>query len=91
VNPDILGTRALEYQDFLDKLRRRKRMTYQALATKIWGRLDPEQMQRAEKRLEHFFRDANEPRAGFARAVERALDPELVLEAEAYGFDREDI
>lgn len=88
-NPELPGSRLMDFQVFLDKLRRSKGLTYKDLASRIWGRLDSEQMQKAEKRLEHFFRDANVPKASMAKAVERAL--EVNLDPEDYGFDAEEL
>lgn len=75
----------LEFRDFVKKLLRARGLTYEALARKLGT---PEDMiARRVKQLDHFLNDPNdgEPRAGMAKAVERAL--EIQLEPEDYGWN----
>jgi hypothetical protein len=81
----LLRTAVPEYRDFLGKLRRRKRLSYRDIARKM-GTPD-DLLEQRERQLEHFFSDGENPRAGFALAVIRAIDPDLALTPEDFGWD----
>lgn len=78
------------YREFLGKLRRDKNISYRDLAVKMGT---PEYLlEDRVKQLQHFFNDSKNPNAGFAKAVERALDDgdgkhPLSLPPEDYGWD----
>ena len=77
----------LEFRDFIKRLLRSKKITYEDLARKLGT---PESLiQRRVKQIDHFLNDPEDgqPRAGFAKAIEAAL--EIHLEAEYYGWDPE--
>jgi transcriptional regulator with XRE-family HTH domain len=75
----------LGFRDFIKKLLRSKGITYEALARKLGT---PEDLvPRRVKQIDHFLNDPEDgqPRAGFAKAIETAL--EITLGAEDYGWD----
>lgn len=77
----------LEFRDFVKKLLRAKGISYEALARKLGT---PEALvPRRVKQLDHLLNDPDDsqPRAGFAKAVEVALD--IILPPEFYGWDPE--
>lgn len=75
----------LEFRDFIKKLLGSKKITYEALARKLGT---PEDLvARRVKQIDHFLNDPEDgqPRAGFAKAIEAAL--EIDLPAVDYGWD----
>jgi transcriptional regulator with XRE-family HTH domain len=83
--PSFVADQAPPYRDFLNRLRKAKNLSMKDLALKMGT--PSELVKFRVKQLEHFFNDLDNPRAGFAKAVERALDPTMSLPAEDYGWD----
>lgn len=83
VAPKGLITPAYRY--FLNKLRQAKHLSNRDLARKM-GTPD-EILDGRERQLERFFLEGENPRAGFAKAVEEALG--VSLPAVDYGFNPE--
>jgi ribosome-binding protein aMBF1 (putative translation factor) len=79
------NTSVLGFRDFVKRLLRAKGWSYEMLARKL-GTPD-DLIQRRVKQIDHFLNDPEDgqPRAGFAKAIESALD--IVLPAEEYGWD----
>ena len=74
-----------EFRGFLDKLRRVKGWSYKTLARNMGT--PGEILNQRVRQLERFFHEDGEPRVALAKAVERALDKDLNLPAEDYGWD----
>lgn len=75
------------YRDFLGKLRERRGLTYRDLALAM--KTPPDLVEMRIKQLQRFFLESENPSAGFALAVMRAIDPQLTLTPEDWGFNPE--